>query len=97
MKRSVTLSVVTLAASAMVNPANAVINGTVTRPPPPGVGLPGPIWHFPSFPGVKFDHPGTGFFGTAVNPPSPTGGATGPTVLGSAVIPPAPQLPSNVP
>ncbi len=93
MKRTVTLSVMTLAASAMVHPANAFF-GVAVRPPTPGVGLPGPIWQIPSFPGVKFSgDPGLkGFYGAGVTPGVPGPPPRGPNgvYFGVGVMPSPP-------
>ncbi len=92
MKRRVTLSVVTLAASAMVHPANATTPAFLGPPviAPPGVGFHG----VPVQPGPPGGDPGVHkIYGVPVLPGPPRGDPGVKGFHGSAVIPPGPQLP----
>ncbi len=90
MKRGVTLSVVSLAASTMVHPAYA-FNGTAVQPPGPGISI--PFGQIPSFPGGNFfnGNPGLhGVHGTVVNPGPPTN--PNGVMIGASVVPSPPAI-----
>lgn len=90
MKRRVTLSVVTLAASAMVHPANATPPAFLGPPlaAPPGTGFHGVAVQ----PGPPSGDPGLhGFHGVSVLPGPPGGDPGLHRVHGVAVIPPGPS------